>query len=51
MHLADVEKTAFQTHEGLFEFLDMPFGLTNVPATFQAMMNDILMPFLHRFVL
>lgn len=30
----DIPKTAFQTHQGHFEFLVMPFRLTNVPTTF-----------------
>jgi len=39
MKEAEEWKTAFGTRYGLYEFLVMPSGLTNTPATFQDMMN------------
>jgi len=38
----DEWKEAFTTHVGSFELTVMFFGMTNSPATFQAMMNEIL---------
>ena len=42
----DVPKTAFQTHYGHYEFLVLPFGLTNAPVTFMALMHTVFHPLL-----
>ena len=48
---AAIPKTAFRTQRGHFEFLVMPFGVTNAPATFQRMMNHIFKEDLDTFML
>lgn len=47
----DEWKTAFVTPSGHYEYQVMPFGLSNAPAVFQSYMNEVLRPFLNRFVI
>lgn len=46
----DIPKTAFKCHKGLFEYTVLPFGLCNVPGTFQRMVNSIFGTAVNKFV-
>eukprot|EP00253_Pinus_taeda_P028875 PITA_28875 len=44
----DIFKIAFRTKYGHYEFVVVPFGLTNAPTTFMCLMNNVLHPYLDK---
>jgi hypothetical protein len=47
----DIHKTTFRTRYSHYEFVVVPFGLTNAPTTFMCLMNGVFSKYLDKFVL
>ena len=50
MAAEDIEKTAFVTRYGLYEYTVLPLGLCNAPSTFQRLMNEVMDGYIDDFV-
>ncbi len=51
IHEGDEWKTAFSTASGHYEYLVIPFGLSNSPSVFDAFINDVFRDMLNHWVI
>lgn len=49
--MEDIHKSAFRTRYGPYEFVVMPFELTNTSAVFMDLINHVFKPYLNRFIM
>jgi hypothetical protein len=47
----DISKTTFRTRYGHYEFIVVPFGLSNAPTVFMCLMNGVFREYLENFVI
>jgi hypothetical protein len=46
----DIPKTSFKMRFGHYEFIVLPFGLTNTPGVFMSLMNGVFREYLDKFI-